>query len=118
MIKYENGHPVVLALKTLESFKENPPDCRQLLDTIENLQSTCSSQPSVRQLLISMNAVNTLLELFDLYILDSNYSVCASLLSVLSTVVTGHSNSVEEECITSKLVVCVGFIFVKITLLI
>ncbi|CAH8853637.1 unnamed protein product [Trichobilharzia szidati] len=100
MIKYENGHPVVLTLKRLESYKENPPDCHQLLDTIENLQSTCSSQPSVRQLLIGMNAVKTLLDLFDVYISDNNYSVCASLLNVLSTVVTGHSNSVEEECIT------------------
>ncbi|CAH8572736.1 unnamed protein product [Heterobilharzia americana] len=97
MVKYEGGHPCVLAIKNLESFTEIPTDSHQLLDYVQYLKSPSNSDFAVRKVLISMNAVNILLNLFDMYFLVGDYSVCALLLNALSTVITGHSYAVNEE---------------------
>ncbi|XP_018652182.1 ARMC6-like protein [Schistosoma mansoni] len=97
MIKYENGHPSVLAIKRLQTFLEVDHETPQLLETLQSIQLPRNSDFAVRKLLIDMNAVDILIDLFDRYSPVGDYCLCTSLLSVLSRIIKGRSESVGEK---------------------
>nr|CAX72956.1 Armadillo repeat-containing protein 6 [Schistosoma japonicum] len=97
MVKYEKGHPSVLAIKKLEECLENSHDKHLVLETLQSLQLQCNTDPAVRKLLIDMNAVNILISLCDSHVAVDDYDLCASLLNVLSKIIKDHSDSVNED---------------------
>ncbi|KAK4470388.1 hypothetical protein MN116_005948 [Schistosoma mekongi] len=97
MVKYEKGHPCVLAIKELKECLENSYDKHIVSEALRSLQLHSNSDPAVRKLLIDMNAVNILVSLCGLHVVVDNFDLCASLLNVLSKIIKGHSDSVNED---------------------
>ncbi|CAH8521451.1 unnamed protein product [Schistosoma turkestanicum] len=97
MIKYENGHPCAIAIKNLEGFLETDRDSSKVSEALQSLQLPRNSDNAVRKMLIDMNSVDILLNLFDLYTPVQDYGLCTSLLNVLSRIIKGHSDSIREN---------------------
>lgn len=102
MVKYEDGHPSALAIKKLQRLLEVDHETSELLEALQSLQLPGNSDFAVRKLLIDMNSVDILLNLFDLYTPVGDYCLCTLLLNVLSRIIKGHSESVGEKHIQSK----------------